>query len=196
MTLIGPRLSRSPPRGARRRGDPTRPEHRPHHAALGARVARSRARAAARPASSSRCAARPTIRVGPALRTCSISPKSSRWTSPFQVDDVYRRNRRLVAFDMDSTLIQTEVIDELAAAAGVGRSGRGDHRGGDERRARLQARACVRRLRAPEGARPRPCWTRSPTGCPITDGAERLIRTLEALGYKTAILSGGFTLLR
>jgi len=38
----------------------------------------------------------------------------------FQVDDIYRRNRRLIAFDMDSTLIQTEVIDELAAAAGVG----------------------------------------------------------------------------
>ena len=51
----------------------------------------------------------------------------------FQVDNIYRRNRRLVAFDMDSTLIQAEVIDELAAEAGVGRSGRRDHRGGDER---------------------------------------------------------------
>ena len=39
----------------------------------------------------------------------------------FQVDNIYRRNRRLIAFDMDSTLIQTEVIDELATAAGVGR---------------------------------------------------------------------------
>ena len=37
-----------------------------------------------------------------------------------QRDDVYRRNRRLVAFDMDSTLIETEVIDELARRAGVG----------------------------------------------------------------------------
>ena len=38
----------------------------------------------------------------------------------FQEDDKYRRSRRLVAFDMDSTLIEAEVIDELAAAAGVG----------------------------------------------------------------------------
>ena len=38
----------------------------------------------------------------------------------FQEDNMYRRNRRLVCFDMDSTLIQTEVIDELAELAGVG----------------------------------------------------------------------------
>lgn len=45
----------------------------------------------------------------------------------FQLDNVCRRNRRLVAFDMDSTLIQAEVIEELAKAAGVGRGGQ-DHR--------------------------------------------------------------------
>lgn len=37
-----------------------------------------------------------------------------------QEDNAYRRNRRLVCFDMDSTLIEQEVIDELALEAGVG----------------------------------------------------------------------------
>ncbi len=38
----------------------------------------------------------------------------------FQEDSMYRRMRRLICFDMDSTLIKTEVIDELAIRAGVG----------------------------------------------------------------------------
>ncbi len=55
-----------------------------------------------------------------------------------QEDTVYRRNRRLVAFDMDSTLIKVEVIDELARVHGVGRRSGGDHRARDARRDRLQ----------------------------------------------------------
>lgn len=109
----------------------------------------------------------------------------------FQHDSVWRRNRRLVAFDMDSTLIQGEVIDELAAEAGVG----------DEVRAITEAamrgaldfqqsfRGRVALLKGlPESA-----LQRVIERIPLTDGAERLVSTLKRLGYRTAILSGGFT---
>jgi len=109
----------------------------------------------------------------------------------FQVDDVYRRNRRLVAFDMDSTLIQTEVINELAAEAGVGdrvseiteaaMNGELDFRQSLERRVALL-----------EGL-PESVLEKVAERLPITPGAERLIRTLRSLDYRTAILSGGFT---
>ncbi len=109
----------------------------------------------------------------------------------FQVDDVYRRNRRLVAFDMDSTLIQTEVIDELAAEAGVGAevaaiteaamNGELDFRESLERRVALLEGLDAGVL---ESVAER---------LPITPGAERLIRTLRSLDYRTVILSGGFT---
>lgn len=109
----------------------------------------------------------------------------------FQVDDVYRRNRRLIAFDMDSTLIETEVIDELAIEAGVGErvaaiteaamNGELDFRQSLERRVALLAGLDASTL---EKVMER---------LPITPGAERLIRTLRSLGYRTAILSGGFS---
>lgn len=109
----------------------------------------------------------------------------------FQVDDIYRRNRRMVAFDMDSTLIQTEVIDELAAAAGVGaevaeiteRAMQGELDFTESLRARL---ALLKGLKVDvlEGIAER---------LPLSDGAERLVGTLRVLGYKTVILSGGFT---
>jgi len=108
-----------------------------------------------------------------------------------QVDDVFRRNRRMVAFDMDSTLIQIEVINELAAAAGVG----------DEVAAITQEamngeidfkEALRRRLRPLKGL-PTSVLDEIIRRLPLTEGAERLIRTLKTLGYKTAILSGGFT---
>lgn len=109
----------------------------------------------------------------------------------FQVDDVYRRNRRLVAFDMDSTLIQTEVIDELAAAAGVG----------DEVSAITEAamngeldfkESLVRRVGLLKGLE-ESVLEQIAARLPLTPGAERLIRTLRSLGYRTAILSGGFS---
>lgn len=109
----------------------------------------------------------------------------------FQVDDVYRRNRRMVAFDMDSTLIQTEVIDELAAAAGVG----------DEVAAITEAamngeldfsQSLERRVAQLAGLDER-VLQEVADRLPITPGAERLIRTLRSLDYRTAILSGGFT---
>lgn len=109
----------------------------------------------------------------------------------FQQDNMYRRNRRLVAFDMDSTLIEAEVIDELAKVAGVGeqvsaiteRAMRGEIDFSESFRARV---ALLEGLE--ESA-----LERVASQLKITEGAEHLISTLRTLGYKTAILSGGFT---
>lgn len=109
----------------------------------------------------------------------------------FQHDDVYRRNRRLVAFDMDSTLIQAEVIDELASEAGVGEQVRAITEAAMRGELDFQAsfRKRVSLLKGlPEGA-----LDRIVERIPLMDGAERLVSTLRKLGYKTAILSGGFT---
>ena len=109
----------------------------------------------------------------------------------FQQDNMYRRNRRLVAFDMDSTLVEAEVIDELAKLAGVGdkvsaiteRAMRGEIDFKESLRTRV---ALLRGLE--ESA-----LERVASQLKITEGAEHLISTLRTLGYKTAILSGGFT---
>ncbi len=107
-----------------------------------------------------------------------------------QEDDIFRRNRRLVCFDMDSTLIQAEVIDVLAEAAGVGdkvaaiteSAMRGELDFTESFRQRL-------RLLAGLDASILPALAES---LPITPGAEKLIRTLKNLGYRVVILSGGF----
>lgn len=109
----------------------------------------------------------------------------------FQQDTMFRRNRRLVVFDMDSTLIEAEVIDELAALAGVGpqvsaiteRAMRGEIDFSESFRARV---ALLQGL--PESA-----LQQVAASLKITEGAEHLLTTLRALGYKTAIVSGGFT---
>lgn len=109
----------------------------------------------------------------------------------FQEDTMYRRNRRLVAFDMDSTLIEAEVIDELAGLAGVGeqvsaiteRAMRGE----------LDFQASFRERVALLRGLPETALEEVARGLRITEGAEHLITTLRALGYRTAILSGGFT---
>ncbi len=108
----------------------------------------------------------------------------------FQVDDMYRRSRRLVVFDMDSTLIQAEVIDELAKAAGSGEEvaavtaaamrGEIDFRQSLERRVATLA-GLEENVLEQVAAR-----------LPLTEGAERLVSTLKRLGYKLGILSGGF----
>jgi len=108
-----------------------------------------------------------------------------------QVDDIFRRNRRMVCFDMDSTLIQAECIDELAAAAGVG-----------EQVSAVTAAAMngeigfreslTRRLGLLRGL-PVSTLEEIAARLPLTDGAERVIGALRRVGYKTAILSGGFT---
>ena len=109
----------------------------------------------------------------------------------FQEDNMYRRNRRLVAFDMDSTLIEAEVIDELAIRAGVGEEvaaiteqamrGEIDFSESFRRRVRLLEGLDESVLADVAGQ------------LRLSEGAEHLVATLRALGYKTAILSGGFT---
>jgi len=109
----------------------------------------------------------------------------------FQPDTMYRRNRRLVAFDMDSTLIQTEVINELAEYAGVGSEvaeitelamqGQLDFKESFKRRVGLLKGLEITVLEEIANR------------LPVTEGAKRLIDTLHAMGYKTAIISGGFT---
>ncbi len=108
-----------------------------------------------------------------------------------QEDDVFRRNRRLVCFDMDSTLIQTEVIDELAAAAGVGERVAAITE--QAMRGELDFSESFRRRMALLEGMPEDVLADIAARLPITDGAERLIGTLKALGYRVAILSGGFT---
>ena len=109
----------------------------------------------------------------------------------FQEDSLFRRNRRLAVFDMDSTLIEAEVIDELAKAAGVGdqvseiteraMAGELDFRASFKERLALLQGLDVSVLDS-IGASLR-----------LTEGAETLFAELKRLGYKTAILSGGFT---
>jgi phosphoserine phosphatase len=108
-----------------------------------------------------------------------------------QVDDVFRRNRRMVAFDMDSTLIQIEVINELAAAAGVGDQVAAITR--EAMNGKIEFQEALRRRLRPLKGLPTSVLDDIIDRLPITEGAERLIRTLKTLGYKTAILSGGFT---
>jgi len=108
----------------------------------------------------------------------------------FQRESIFRRNRRLFAFDMDSTLIQGEVIDELARMAGVGdrvvRITEAAMRGEiDFKDSFTQRVALLRGL--PENR-----VLELLDAIPLVEGAEQLIGTLKKLGYKTAILSGGF----
>ncbi|MCP5161081.1 MAG: phosphoserine phosphatase SerB [Hahellaceae bacterium] len=109
----------------------------------------------------------------------------------FQEDSIFRRNRRLVVFDMDSTLIEAEVIDELAKEAGVG-----------EQVAEITELAMRGELDFTESFKRRVALLKGldeavlaqiAQRLKLTEGAERLISTLKSLGYKTAILSGGFT---
>jgi phosphoserine phosphatase len=109
----------------------------------------------------------------------------------YQEHNMFRRNRRLVAFDMDSTLIEAEVIDELAKVAGVGeqvaaiteRAMQGEI---DFNSSFIQRVALLKGLDESvlEGVAQQ---------LKLTEGAEELIATIKKLGYKTAILSGGFS---
>ena len=109
----------------------------------------------------------------------------------FQLDNMYRRMRRLICFDMDSTLIETEVIDELAIRAGVG----------DEAKA-ITERAMRGEIDFTESFRERVALLKGldesvmqdiAEHLPITEGVDRLMYVLKKYGYKIAILSGGFT---
>ena len=109
----------------------------------------------------------------------------------FQLDNMYRRMRRLICFDMDSTLIETEVIDELAMRAGVG----------DEVKAITESamrgeidftESFTRRVALLKGLDVS-VMKEIAENLPITEGVDRLMFVLKKYGYKIAILSGGFT---
>lgn len=109
----------------------------------------------------------------------------------YQENNLYRRNRRLLAFDMDSTLIKGEVIDELAKRAGVGdqvtaiteQALRGEL---DFKQSFIERLALLKGL--PESA-----LDDVAASLILMDGTQRLFATVKKLGYKTALLSGGFT---
>ena len=109
----------------------------------------------------------------------------------FQRDNMYRRMRRLICFDMDSTLIQTECIDELAERAGVGEQVRAITESAmrgeiDFKESFAQRVALLKGL-------DESVMKEIAENMPITEGVERLMFVLKRYGYKIAILSGGFT---
>lgn len=109
----------------------------------------------------------------------------------FQKDDIYRRSRRLICFDMDSTLVHTECIDQLAERAGVG----------DEVKAITESamrgeidftESFTRRVALLKGL-DESVMEDIARNLPYNEGLERMMKVLKMVGYKTAILSGGFT---
>ena len=108
-----------------------------------------------------------------------------------QEDNMYRRMRRLICFDMDSTLIQTECIDELAKREGIGEqvatiTGRAMRGEIDFKKSFTERVALLKGLDAD-------VMKDIAETMPITEGVDRLMTVLKQCGYKIAILSGGFT---
>jgi phosphoserine phosphatase len=108
-----------------------------------------------------------------------------------QRESLFRRSKRMVVMDMDSTLIRIEVIDELARAAGVG-----------EKVAKITERAMQGEMDYDESLRQRVALLAGldvkvldeiANNLPLTEGAETLIRVLKRLGFRTAVISGGFS---
>ena len=108
-----------------------------------------------------------------------------------QKENIFRRSKRLVVMDMDSTLIQVEVIDELAKSAGHGEEVRG-----------ITSKAMNGELSFNESLNKRVELLRGLDenvldeiyhNIPFTPGAKKLVKILKKLGYKTAVISGGFT---
>ncbi len=109
----------------------------------------------------------------------------------FQVDNMYRRRRRLICFDMDSTLIQTEVIDELAERAGVGEKVKAITESAmkgeiDFRESFIERVSLLKGLDIS-------VMEDIAKNLPYTEGLERMMKVLKKMGFKTAILSGGFS---
>lgn len=109
----------------------------------------------------------------------------------FQQDNMYRRMRRLICFDMDSTLIQTEVIDELAMRAGVGDQVKSITE--QAMRGEIDFRESFRKRVALLKGLDESVMQDIAEHLPMTEGVERLMFVLKKYGYKIAILSGGFT---
>ncbi len=123
-------------------------------------------------------------------RDCLAVAGRSEMDIAIQQDSIWRRNRRLVCFDMDSTLIQSEVIDMMAEAAGVGKqvsdiTSRAMHGEMDFKQSFTERMALLEGL-------PVDKLDQIDRELKVTEGAEKLISNLRLLGYKTAILSGGF----
>ena len=109
----------------------------------------------------------------------------------FQKDDLFRRARRLICFDMDSTLIGTECIDELAARAGVGDKVK--EITASAMRGEIDfTESFTRRVALLEGLDVS-VMEDIARNLPYNEGLERMMTILKRVGYKTAILSGGFT---
>jgi phosphoserine phosphatase len=109
----------------------------------------------------------------------------------FQVDNMFRRNRRLICFDMDSTLIKTEVIDELADRAGVGEKVRAITELAMRGEIDFQE-SFTRRVALLEGVDESVLY-KIAENMPIMEGADKMMSILKQCGFKIAILSGGFT---
>lgn len=109
----------------------------------------------------------------------------------FLKDNVFRRSKRLIVFDMDSTLIQTEVIDEMADVMGVGENVRAiTHRAmNGEMDFDESLRQRVSQLKGLKVEQMQEILER----LPFTTGAEEFVKTVKNLGYKVALISGGFS---
>ena len=127
----------------------------------------------------------------PLKRTLLHVATSTGFDVSLQRESLYRRSKRLVVLDMDSTLIRIEVIDELARAAGVG-----------PEVSRITERAMQGEMDYDESLRQRvgllagldvKVLDQIASDLPLTDGAETLVRVLKRLGYKIAVISGGFS---
>lgn len=108
-----------------------------------------------------------------------------------QRENLYRRAKRLIVMDMDSTVIQVEVIDEMAKLAGVG-----------DQVSRITEKAMAGELDFDESLKQRVSLLmgleesklkKLAENIPLTPGAETLVRTLKLLGYRVALISGGFS---
>lgn len=109
----------------------------------------------------------------------------------FQKDNMYRRNRRLICFDMDSTLIETEVIDELADRAGVGPQVRAITE--SAMRGEIDFNESFKKRIALLKGLDESVLKEIAENLPITEGLDRLVKVLKRVGIKIAVLSGGFT---
>jgi phosphoserine phosphatase len=134
----------------------------------------------------------PPDRDSEALKRTLLSVATSAgFDVSLQKESLYRRSKRLVVLDMDSTLIRIEVIDELARAAGVGAEV-----------SRITERAMQGEMDYDESLRQRvgllkgldvAVLDKIASDLPLTDGAETMVRVLKRLGYKIAVISGGFS---
>jgi phosphoserine phosphatase len=129
--------------------------------------------------------------VAPLERALLVAAANGAFDCALQRETLLRRSKRLIVMDMDSTLIRIEVIDELARAHGVG-----------EQVAAITRRAMLGEMDYDQSLRERVALLRGlearvlyhlADNLPLTEGAETLLRVLKRLGYRTAVISGGFS---